>query len=721
MIERHASREIESLLGQFRAVVLTGARQMGKTTLARKIAALRPSVCFDLDDDEARSALQVNTVRQLCQHDGKLIVIDEVQKVPDIFRAIRAAIDRMEQNVPGRFLLLGSTCGQLLRQSGENLFGRKAEFELSGLNCLEVGADAASIARLWDRGGYPLSYLAASDAQSRRERDQMLKSLLRDNLASIDSGVDPISLKNLFYALARSHGSPAGGSNLADQIGTSPMSVVRHLRMLEEMMIIRRLPAFARAAGSSLVKRPKYYIRDSGLLHALWGVSPNDGTRLAAGSRGASWEGFVIENLIAVMPSSWQASFYRSRKGQAEIDLVLQLPGDQIWAIEIRSGENAGNIALSAGNRKALDRLQPQRSFVVYGGGGCDLLPGNIEVVSLAAMMNEIQAQQYSTAARGPSRIDSGSSSLLAALVAAMKTAQPNVALLRNEFIDGCTKSLRPIFQTSRGADDAAARRDYMQVRNEVVGWLQLACQLDEANPARCSPPTARTLHKLLARVLEYKLTRSISGSGLTFTDLAVCDLFAHIVALLLESGKFASVNSLLTQGYVVAGALHDYRRFYYQQPPSGMMCSVSPAQRLPADEAADELWQLVSASKVNLEWLLAAEQIVFLFGIDALINANGNQQSEGTTILPRIMECVPAERLQPLELFLHLPTREGQQNLAECIGGDKPFPLHLLGKMAGKRMGELLAGGAGGGSLADWSRLVALDNWPGNDCKAAL
>ena len=710
MLKRRAEQRITRFLDQFPAVILVGARQVGKSTLARKLAGSRASVVFDLENELVCEKLLSDPVGQLCKHDGKLIVLDEVQKAPNIFEAIRVTIDQLNPEVPGRFLLLGSASGRLLGQSGESLFGRAAAVEMFGLDCLEVGADADSMARLWDRGGFPRSYLAEDDRQSLDERWEMRQSLLRDNLEATGFRIAPASLGRLLLGLARGQGGVANAQDLARRLDASPPTIARHMQLLEEMMLVRKLPAFARVGGQNLVKKPKYYIRDSGILHALHNVSIHEqGSRTSI--RGPSWEGFVLENLLAVLPPQWEASFYRNRQGH-ETDLVLQKPGGVLWTVEIKAEQDAGSIRLTPGNRKAMEHLQPERSFVVHGGSGRALLPGDIEILSLAAMMNELMAQQPATSARRRrSSPAPGTSSQLAALAAAMKTAQPDVFVRRDEFIASCTDRITDILAHNPDPDDVAAAGSFSQLRNEVVEWLQLACRLDEAAAPGCSPSILKSVKKLLETLLSRKLAPDISGpnkggkAGTAFVDLAVCDFFVHVGAILLAAEKFAAVNELLADGYVAAGALHDYRQFYYQGP-QGDPKSVAGLETRSVAEAADALYRLLQTSAVDLSELLTVEQIIFLFGVNASIGEDDETNPEWETIRPQILGCVPESRLQPLEFFLRLPTRQGRINFETCIKKEGSFYPDRFREFAISRMRALLGDSH---LFSGWQRLVAL------------
>ena len=665
LLERRAERKTERMLRMFPAVVLLGARQVGKTTLAREIAGQRASVIFDLEDRATRQALLADPVAQLTRHDGKLVVLDEVQRVENIFEALRVAIDRLNPKAPGKFLLLGSASGTLLRQSKENLFGRAATVDLCGIDCLEIGV-VGDVARLWDRGGFPKSYLAESDEESMVIRQQMCRQMLRDNLDESGLRVPADSLQRLLSCLARQKGGPANLKRIAGELEVGVTTVGRHLALLEEMMLIRKLPAFARVGGQSPVKKPKYYIRDSGLLHSLCNLKS---VLSASGPlddlRGTSWEGFAIENIMAVLPLLWQASFYR-RDEKHEIDLVLQRPGGGLWAVEIKNCPDAHSVKLLKGNITALAHLKPERAFVVHGGtAGRKFLPGNVEALSLGAMMNELLAEEERRP-ESPSRRKPATSGRLAELVAALKSGRHDVPVEREEFIDSCLQRIQNVFMHSRGANDAAARRDWLGVRDELAEWFRLECRLDADAGNDCSRPIARNAQRLLEGVLDMKLTPGLTRPGrgaadcIALADLCACDLFVHFIAILLDSEKFAAVGSFLKHGYVAAEKLRDYRDFYYDISGNRMMHNADKgAETLPAGDAADELREHIKSSPLDLGRLLEAEQVIFI---------SGATSKEGKAVFPLILACVPHGTLRPLELFLRAQARQGSMDLASCL-----------------------------------------------------
>ena len=705
---RRAQKTVEEMLGIFPAVALLGARQVGKTTLARKVAGDRPSVLFDLEKEADRRLLLSDASGHLCEHDGKLIVLDEVQKIPNIFEEIRVAIDHLNPDAPGRFLLLGSASGSLLRQSRENLYGRVATVELFGLDCLEIAPDGDP-ELLWRRGGFPRSYLAEDDATSMKVRSQICRPMFVENLAAAESKVSADSLERLLACLARQQGGIANMQEIAGELEITATTVTRHVSMLEQMMLVRRLPAFARAGGQSSVKRPRYYIRDSGILHSMSNMESAAEVAEPLGSlRGASWEGFVIENIMAVLPPLWQASFYRTH-GNHEIDLILQKPGGALWAIEIKSSPDVYSIRLSKGNFKAIEQLQPERCFVVHGAtAGRRLLPNNLQVLPLTDMMNELLAvneRQTGAFASTRKRSDSGR---LATLLAALNSGRTDVPPLRNKFIDFCLQRIKTIFRSSRGANDEAARREWLGVRKELVEWLRLECQLDNASGGECGPKLAKSVKTLLKGILSLKLTPSISGRGAIIqADLCTCDMFVHVIAILLENDKFRVIHDLLEHGYLAARKLRDYRDFYYDISGHRFMYNAkkslnSGSERLPAEDADDELHEHIKTSPLELDRLLEAEQVIFCHGV---------MSGAGKTIFPRILVCVPDRALQPLEFFQLVQTSQGRVNLVGCIKKKgESFSLAGFGSKVGSRMNELLDNEY---HYRKWREIMGIDKWP--------
>ena len=313
------------------AVVLLGARQVGKTTLARHIAVMHPNaLCLDLQLPGDREKLAEGS-GFLQAHRDKLLVLDEVQYVPEVFAQLRPEIDA--QRTPGRFLLLGSASGRLLQQSSESLAGRANYLELTPLQLGEVmtpgpdtgtNADLPTMQKLWLRGGFPVSYTAPSDALSFAWRTDFIATFLNRDIRELGVNVPAQTLHRFWRMTAHLHGALFNASNLAASLGgISHTTVARYLDALVDTMMLRRLEPHFVNVGKRLVKSPKVYVRDSGLLHALLNV-PDVSALMGNPLAGPSWEGFIVEQICALLPKGADVGFYRTAAG-AELDVVVAL------------------------------------------------------------------------------------------------------------------------------------------------------------------------------------------------------------------------------------------------------------------------------------------------------------------------------------------------------------------------------------------------------------
>lgn len=374
MIERRVKKAVARALDYQAAVAIIGPRQVGKTTLALEIGTARRALYLDLEDRTDRDKLGDPRLF-LDRYADRLVILDEIHRVPELFRDLRGIIDRgrREGRRTGRFLVLGSASIDLLRQSGESLAGRIAYVDMGPLDILEVPTGADPLHALWLRGGYPDSYLAADDGRSLAIRKDFIRTYLQRDVALFGPRLPAETLERLWTMLAHGQGGLLNASRLASGLGVSAQTVTRYVDLLADLLLLRRLPPFRANLGKRLVKSPKIYVRDSGMVHALLGIGDHN---CLSGHPvvGASWEGFVIESLLAAAPPRTMASFYRTLAG-AEIDLVLELPdGRGLWAVEIKHGSTARQ---SRGFYIALQDLKPQRSFVVYAGeDGYPLAPG---------------------------------------------------------------------------------------------------------------------------------------------------------------------------------------------------------------------------------------------------------------------------------------------------------------------------------------------------------
>lgn len=388
MIDRDIFSKIEIALGRQAAVALIGPRQVGKTTLALEIAKRHDALYLDLESRADREKL-TDPELFLGRNEARLVILDEIHRTPELFPSLRGLIDKGRRKGlrTGRFLILGSASIDLLRQSGESLAGRIEYIDMGPLNHLEtVTSGVPDPLRLWVRGGFPDSYLASSDEDSFAYRENFIRTYLERDVPQFGPRIPAEALERLWTMLAHNQGQCLNASSLAANLSVSAPTVTSYIDLLTDLLLVRRLPPFHANTKKRLVKSPRIYVRDSGLTHALLGIA--DDNQLAGHPVfGSSWEGFVIENLLAVAPPRTMASFYRTAAG-AEIDLVLELTGKERWAIEIKSGLTPKP---GKGFYNALGDVKPKRSFVVYAGNDRYPLTSDTEVISLADLMRELR------------------------------------------------------------------------------------------------------------------------------------------------------------------------------------------------------------------------------------------------------------------------------------------------------------------------------------------
>ena len=386
MIERRIHTQLVEMIGNYPAVALLGPRQVGKTTLALNVAATRPSVYLDLESPGDQAKL-TDPELYLAEHEDKLVILDEVHRRPNLFRPLRGLIDkgRREGRGTGRFLLLGSASIDLLKQSGETLAGRISYAELSPFDTLELGSE--SIDPLWVRGGFPGSVLAEDDAISLRWRRDFIRTYLERDIPQFGVRIPAETLRRFWTMLAHNQGGVLNAAQLARGIDVSGSTVAHYLDLLVDLLLVRRLQPWHRNLGKRLVKSPKVYIRDSGLVHALLGLATKE-ELLSHPIVGDSWEGYVVETLLGVAPPGTEASFYRTVAG-AEMDLVLALPGGHVWTIEVKRGVAP---KLERGFHHAIADLTPDKSFVVYNGRERFPLSDRTEAIGLVDLARALQA-----------------------------------------------------------------------------------------------------------------------------------------------------------------------------------------------------------------------------------------------------------------------------------------------------------------------------------------
>jgi predicted AAA+ superfamily ATPase len=388
MIGRWITNRLEQTMQRTPAVALLGARQVGKTTLAHLISQDRSSTYLDLESPEDLMKLSDATAF-LSQHSDRLVILDEIQRAPDLFLVLRGLIDKNRQ--AGRkgeqFLLLGSASMDLLRQSSESLAGRIGYIEMTGLNLLEVPAKKPTdIQKLWLRGGFPESYLAKTDAFGMDWLENLIRTYLERDIPQLGFRVPANRLRRLWTMLAHLQGGTVNFTQLAGNLEVDGKTVSHYLDILVDLLLVRRLGPWYANVKKRLVKSPRFYIRDSGILHRLLGISDYDAL-LSNPIIGKSWEGFAIENILSVLPGGVETYFYRTAAG-AEIDLLLKLSAKELWAIVIKKGTAP---KITRGFHQACEDVRATRKFIVYGGDDEFPVKHGTTVISLPNLMMRLQ------------------------------------------------------------------------------------------------------------------------------------------------------------------------------------------------------------------------------------------------------------------------------------------------------------------------------------------
>jgi predicted AAA+ superfamily ATPase len=387
MLERLVADHIGDALDRQAAVALIGPRQVGKTTLALAIGKSRNALYLDLEDPDDRNRL-ASPALFLENAEDRLVILDEIHRMPELFQSLRGVIDkgRRKGKGKGRFLILGSASLDLLRQSGESLAGRIAYIDLGPFSPLEIEDTRQARERLWLRGGFPDSYLAASDRESLALRKDFIRTYLERDVPMFGPRIPATTLERLWTMLAHRQGTLLNASELARTLEVSTQSVTRYIDLLCDLLLIRRLAPFHANIGKRLVKSPKVYVRDSGLVHALLGIETLE--QLAGHPVvGRSWEGFVVESLFSVLPWRSSAFFYRTSAG-AEIDLVLEHNDGTLWAIEIKRSLSA---RVERGFHSACEAIKPERAFLVHAGEDRYPVSASLEGISLRQLMEDLR------------------------------------------------------------------------------------------------------------------------------------------------------------------------------------------------------------------------------------------------------------------------------------------------------------------------------------------
>ena len=390
-LDRSIKHSVLEALDRQAAVALIGPRQVGKTTLAKDLAEQRNALYLDLEDRGDRDKL-TDPALFLSQYEDRLVVLDEIHRVPELFQSMRGLIDRGRHRGrrTGRFLVLGSASLDLLRQSGESLAGRIEYIAMHPFQAAEVGRQANDLIHLWLRGGFPDSFLARNDADSLTWRSNFIRTYLERDIPQFGPRIPSETLGRLWTMLAHGQGTLLNASRLASGLSLKSPTVSRYIDLLADLLLVRQLAPYYASTGKRLVKSPKVYVRDTGLLHALLGIGDYN-TLCGHPVVGASWETLIIENILSAIPDRTHASFYRTAAG-AEIDLLLDLPPPHgTWAIEIKRATSAKP---ERGFYNACEDVQADRCFVVYAGEERYLVSEAVEAIGVLDMVRQVASAQ---------------------------------------------------------------------------------------------------------------------------------------------------------------------------------------------------------------------------------------------------------------------------------------------------------------------------------------
>jgi predicted AAA+ superfamily ATPase len=382
MVERQAHLEqLTRLLRQFPVVALVGARQVGKSTLARLLleGSSTGTTYLDLEDPRALARLEepMLTLEPL----RGLVVMDEIQRRPELFPVLRVLADRPRR--PARFLVLGSASPQLLRQSSESLAGRIAYHHLQGFDLSEVGS--RSLDRLWVRGGFPLSFTPRTDEDSARWRAQFIRTFVERDLPALEVRLSAAVVERFWRMLAHYHGQIWNGAELARAFGVSEKTVRHYLEVLVATFMVRRLPPWHENLGKREVKAPKIYVSDAGLLHSLLGLVTR-ADLLGHPKSGASWEGFAIAEVVRRLGAEPQHCFFWALHTGAELDLLV-VRGSRRLGFEIKLTDSPG---VTPSMRSALENLRLHRLDVVHAGEQTFPLADRIRALSLRRLWSDL-------------------------------------------------------------------------------------------------------------------------------------------------------------------------------------------------------------------------------------------------------------------------------------------------------------------------------------------
>jgi len=387
MIRRLLEPTLLHRLSSTPAVALLGSRQVGKTTLAREIRLDKPFHYIDLErpSDLVKLADPELYLGRLANH---LVILDEIQRLPNLFPVLRSLIDERRRNgePSAQFLLLGSASPELLQQSSETLAGRISYLEMNPFHLTEIASSGGNPESHWFRGGYPDSYLATNDVTSMQWCEDFITSYIERYLPQLGAEASPQQLRRFCRMLAHQHGGTLNLSKIGSSLGIDAKTVRRYIDLLEGLYLLRSLPAWSRNVGKRLVKAPKVYWRDTGLLHSLAEL-PSVEHVLGHPLCGDSWEGYCIEQILSLLPRGTQFSHYRTHAG-AEVDLVLETSGGDVTAIEIK---RTLSPKLSPGFIESMKTLGASRGCYLIPAGDSFPLSASVQAQSLAQFLRSLQ------------------------------------------------------------------------------------------------------------------------------------------------------------------------------------------------------------------------------------------------------------------------------------------------------------------------------------------
>jgi uncharacterized protein len=389
MLVRSLLENLRQALETMPVVALLGPRQAGKTTLALSFSRQmeKETIYLDMESDADLNKL-TDAEAYLKRLEGKLLIIDEVQRKPDLFRLLRGIVDERKRNGErfGHFLLLGSASRELLQQTSETLAGRIRYLELTPFTAFELLQNEGAtfdVEKLWLRGGFPDSYLSSSTAESWQWRRDFISTYMERDLPLMGVGIAPAQLKRFWKMLSHYNGKQINLSEIGRSLELSHTTIKNHLDILTDFYMVRLLQPWSGNIKKRLVKSPKVYIRDTGILHHLMNVSSME-SLLSNPAIGASWEGFVIENILNLLDNRWNYSYYRTAT-QVEIDLVLETPDNEVWAVEIK---RSSAPKLGRGFYEACNDIKATRKWLVNINEDRYPLPNDVEVVGLLEFLN---------------------------------------------------------------------------------------------------------------------------------------------------------------------------------------------------------------------------------------------------------------------------------------------------------------------------------------------